>query len=337
MKIYGNIQGGESSTGHVSNMRISYSGGTLKIVGYDGNDLSTTNPGFVSINYGTGFAKDLVFTSSPSFDDDANADSDFIVTSGVDIDFHSTHGRAWGDDAPFFLYATYDTSDNPHIFLSPNPALSSTSSGSGVVSYWKFGGSSQGKNTCFYLASSVTAANLTSRPCVRIGSIGMTKTSSDDWTVTGYNGDGWGIGRFPHTREFTLPSGQGGASVSAYTTSTGPTWSTNRVRYKINEQGYIYQTGTHVGTCTNGSGTSTTGFALPYSPALVETSVIKYGNGQIRYGGAVVPQNAPYISASNQFVQIDYQTSLTSQSDAVNNGWSGGSDNCFYTLFYPAF
>jgi hypothetical protein len=70
MKIYGDLDYfGANIPGHISNMRLIYASGRLKLVGYDGNDLSSTNPGSVTVVRGI-TTKTLNFTSSPLFDDD---------------------------------------------------------------------------------------------------------------------------------------------------------------------------------------------------------------------------------------------------------------------------
>jgi len=233
MKRYGKIDfAGANIAGYVSNMKLSYSSGRLKIVGYDGNDLSATNPAYVTINHGT-TAKNLVFTSSPLFDDDTAATSDF---SGTNIHFHTTTTVAWSNDLPFFIYTTYDTSDNPLIFISPCPNHSVVPA-SAYISYHNTAGGTQDKYTCFFLASALTPANVAGQPCIRIGGITMTKVvTTDDWTVVTYQTNHAGIGGDLSKRKFDMVTGHFGAATGGYMRDNGgtaPAFSAQHYIYKI--------------------------------------------------------------------------------------------------------
>jgi len=315
------------STDFVSNMKLDYTSGRLKIVGVDGNDLSSSNPAYVNIPYGTTFKK-LTFTTSPFFDDDTAAPSDIAGSY-----FHTFTARAWGDDCPFFVYAVYDTSDNPFIFISPAPNLKSISSNANRISYHGTVGSIQDKYTVFILSDTVTVGNLTSQPCVRIGSIAMTKAvTTNDWTVTGHSVDGYGIGAFPHNRIFTLPAGQGSAGLSnIYTRGNGPSWSDTIAKYKITEDGICLYMFRGRGACTNGSDTVASGVATPYSnetPVTAAHGTFVYGgSGRIGY---------VYHDASSQFMFLVYYTAFTSSTNPINNGW-GSSDSIQFSVTYNAF
>lgn len=265
MKFFGKIENaGSNFTPHISNMRLSYSGGTFKIVGADGNDLSATNPATITINYGITF-KNLVFTSSPLFDDDAAATSDiagFYTFTDTAV--------AWGNDCPFFIYATYDTSDNPFIFISACPNLESISSNSNRISYHNTIGSVQDKYSIFVLSSSLTPANLAGQPCIRIGAIAMTKSASDDWTVTGYSNDGYGIGRFAENRAFLFPTGQIGAASGRYMPANGgtpPSFTTQSIYFKhLGITGLVHlQINLDGDGGTDGSGAVAAQIAVPFS------------------------------------------------------------------------
>lgn len=321
--------------GHVSNMKLSYSAGQLKLVGYNGSDLSASNPGSVTVTRGT-TTKVLTFTSSPLFDDDTAATSDI-----AGVYFHTTAAIAWNQDCPFFIYATYDTSDTPYIFISPCPNLSSISSSSARISYHNTVGGTQDKYSVFVWSSSVTPANLVSQPCVRIGSIAMTKViTTDDWTVTGSNGDHYGIGGDATKRTYTFPTGQFGAVSGQFVLNNGgtaPGFSTLLYRYKVHTDGLVTaQCFLEVSNGTDGSGSNTFTITIPYSfdgngetPNYSNTA--RVGFTSTDYMCQIVPShgaNTAFFAAT-----VPLGTLVAIQ----NNNFIAGSRRVFFEAQYIAF
>lgn len=274
----------------MSNLGFTYSSNQFKITDVSGTDLSSDNPGWVTLPSTTaGQMVTLKTTDATHLFDDAGAATSDIAGE----EFGVTSGRAWGNSRPFFLYAVNadDTDANMAFAISPNPAASNSPTSNYIGYHGNPATNTDDKNFFFLTSSNVTATH-DDKPCVCIGSFTMTMDAADDWTVDTLDDEWDGLGRFQEGRWFDMPTGQMGAvSGEFFDSSDAPTWATYSsivFKYKLNRDGRvnIHFTTTNAGNCTNGISGGATKLVLPYafySGSSASTYIVV---GVVRYGGA---------------------------------------------------
>lgn len=230
--------------GTVVNGAFSYSAGTFSVVGADGNALSASNKLKAVVKKSTGAPLVVTFTSSPSFQDDAHAsDSDFVGTGTMS--WGTTAAVAWGSDMPFLLgiCTADDSGTTPVMVIARGPVA--TTGASTNIGYHDNAPSSASQNNVFALTASDVTVSHANRPITWIGSFRMTKSASDDWTVTALDyGDG--INNFYNfgTREYDMPTGQNGATSGKFFANNGgtaPTYTAiNVYKYSISMDGQVF-------------------------------------------------------------------------------------------------
>lgn len=324
----------------VYNVGLSLSAGRLKIVQADGTDFGTSpeDKGYVIMPHATltsGNNVKLDITTANNYFDDASATSDIIGE-----EFDTTAGTAWGNGRPFFLYAcngdnTGDTnSTGLKFFISPDPTLTKTSSSSNDLGYHGNPASTASDSSCFFLTSTDVTSTHTSKPCILIGSVAMTKDASDDWTVDAL-GENYGIGIYPWHVMFVMPAAQMGAGAGKYTTGNGPSWSSTIYRYKLGLNGQVSLLMKMSGTCTNGSDSNSCAFAAPYVSQQITANLNSHGHAPLEinnvyYGGlAAIAHNSstfsPVVNVSGVITTV------------ANNSWAQSDDFIDATLSYQAF
>jgi hypothetical protein len=261
---------GANTPGWVSNLGLSYSGGTLKITDIDGNDLSASNPGWVTVpraDNSTGAELRYVtlkVTDATHLFEDAAGASDI-----VGVNFESTTSVAWGDKRPFFLYAVNsDDSDSGLAFgISLCPTYS-RSPATSLISYHGNPPSTDNLFGMFFLTDTDVTATHDQKGCAVIGGIAMVKDTSDDWTVTLDDAD-LKQGIIPRPFEgyqFRFPTGQHTATAGSHVYSHDWTFTSPEFKYSINMDGRC-----HIDTTLNvlSAGTTSTDcrVVLPYKPS----------------------------------------------------------------------
>jgi len=245
--------------GRTENLGISYSGSTFSITSGDGSALSTTNPGYVTLNSGTaGRLVRAKVTANQTFVDSTGSSTIIGNLFGL------TTGIAYTADLPFFIYAVLDNTDAnvafmvsryPNITLSP-VAAKIGQSGSAIAD-------TQGS---MFSLKAITAANYASTPAVAIGSFRMRMNASDDWAVQSLTSND-GMGRFQEGNAFTMSAGQFGAASGKYFLDNGgtaPSFSTNNISWQIDRFNRLFFFG-NFSNATAGVGAVNCKFALPYS------------------------------------------------------------------------
>lgn len=316
----------------IINMKFTYNAGTFSITGVNGNAFSSTNIGRINFQRGT-FSDTIMFTSAQSFNDDSFAGTSDIINNW----FGLTNGIAYNEDFPMYVYATKDTLGNPFTFLNMAPNLGSVSADVNRVSYKGTPGSTQDKFTSFFLASSVTPANVAGQPCFRIGAIPARKSAANDITIQSMNTDDYGVGQSPKFRQFLFPTGQGGAATSKYTGTNGPSWSNQQVYFSLGDDGYMDIDGTFSGTCTNGTDGVATRLYVPIgynsgnSSSIIGITPTIHSYG----GGSRISQS--YMQYGTQYFLARYFSAFPGDSSCVNNGWSNAADAFHLHARYKAF
>lgn len=255
------------------NLAFVKSGGTVKAIGKDGNDLSPSNPAYVTVQsrYSPGKLITFKVQKTHSFIDDDGA-SDIVGE-----EFGTKAGTAWTPVRPFYIYVinTDDSENGIYFALSPNPTRKNLPTSSSLISLKGTPGASATDFNFFVWAttSEITASALTQMPCHRIGGLRMVKSTSDDWTVQTFSAGIDGIRENPYDgRTWDWLAGQavGTQTNSFFVVANAPTWATPaniRAKYITYNNGkvlYHFDTFT-AGNATNGSGAVLTTLALPYS------------------------------------------------------------------------
>jgi len=246
------------------NLGITYASSVLSVTGADGTALSATNPGYVTLQSKSspGELITIEITADQGFIDDTGA-SEIIGNN-----FGTVAAVAWANAMPFYIYAVLNDDEDAIAFMisrSPGYSFSYLTTGIGTPS--NAIADTQGSMFSF---DNITVTEYDVNPCVMIGSIRMTKTTSDDWTVAALaNTDG--IGRFNEETAFAMPSGTQNASAGKYMLENGgtaPVFTTNIYTYTVDSQ-----SGEVLGTVnlssdggTDGVGAVSAQIILPYLP-----------------------------------------------------------------------
>ena len=260
------------------NLGITYSGSILSITAADGSALSATNPGYVTVqsksNPGTLITIEI--TANQGFIDDTGA-SEIIGNN-----FGTVAGVAWSSVMPFYIYAVINNSEDAIAFtLSRCPGYSFSAITANFGTPSSAVADTQGSMFSF---DNITVTDYDVNPCVMIGSIRMTKTTLDDWTVAALSIFD-GIGRFQEEVAFDMPSGTQNASSGKFLLENGgtaPVFSTNDYTYIVDaHSGQVYLTVNLSGDGgTDGSGAVSVKMIIPYLP--------KYGSALPFNGQALV-------------------------------------------------
>lgn len=229
--IWGNMT--PAPAAGVTNLGLTYAGGTLTVCSASTAALGASNPGSVSITSAVTSGKIVTIpvTSNQSFIDDAGASTIINNTFGV------TTGVAWDNDMPFYLYAVIKSDDADILFaISRIPHATSAPAAGKFAKTGSALGTTQGS---FFAFGDPTIADYAGQPCTCIGSFRMRKVAAaDDWTVQTL-GDTDGIGQFQENVTFAFPAGQMGAA-SQYMRNNGgtaPVFSSTNYYYTIEKSG----------------------------------------------------------------------------------------------------
>lgn len=235
--------------GMTENLQIYYSSPTITIKGANGNDLSSTNPGYVVIRDSSGNLKVHEITSNFTFQDASGTGEVTGNEFGVNLDAISTN------DVPFFLYFGVDDNDeNPVPFISRFPTKTILPATTAIGTPSSAIADSDGDVWCF---DSITVANYDGNPCDLVGSFRMSQTGTFDWTCTSITEQD-GFGEYQEGISFTwLPVFQGDGTAGSFT------YSSRSGFYSFLKNGYVVYGGD---ATTNGSSGSPTGFMTAIAP-----------------------------------------------------------------------
>lgn len=223
-----------------NNLGLFYSAGTATIKGADGNNLSATNPGYVTIrsNVTDGVLVTYEMTSNKSFDDSA----------GTSVFAGSLFGFLTGDNSntyisgteavPFFLYAALDSNDENLIFFTSGiPGYTNVSS---TVFYNAASGSADLEWHQLALEN-VTVGNYQGNNAQLVGSFQMNINGLDDWTIDSVDSAAVGFGRYAQT-SYGIPLGCKGAAANSIFLDNGgtaPTVTSGVLNYTMSIQGFM--------------------------------------------------------------------------------------------------
>lgn len=272
------------------NIGFALSAGTFTIKGSDGNDLSTTNPGFITIwsreATTPGQLKTIKLTSNVSFDD-ASAAGGSELTGNL---FGTTTGVAYGNDMPFWIKAVLNDDEDAVAFMLTRNGMGLTAPAAANIGapddavadaqndYWAF--------------DNLDETLYNGNPAMPIGSIYMQKDSSDDWTVQGLHASASGVNfasnfvGFNFSENFVMPASHFGATSGKFFIDgggTAPTFTTEKVRYQLNGSQTVNMWFHFTGnTATDGSGAQDLTFVAPYTARGVDTNnTFIAGSGQL--------------------------------------------------------
>ncbi len=229
-----------------ANIGIKLDTGVFTIVGANGQFLSASNPGYVTLHSNTiigGFITyKLTFASlaaSPNFHDNSSGTSTIAGnTFGLDNNVNCAN------TVPFFLYAVSKSDDTDVKFMISRYPNSMISPVAGKIA--QTGLTTQG--SFFTFDGTIVAADYASTNCTCLGAFRMTKvaTNANDWTVTALAASE-GIGNFFEGGQFAWPLGFFGADPNSLfrpNGGTAPIYNDNAIAYSVGrdnvvEVGYV--------------------------------------------------------------------------------------------------
>lgn len=304
----------------VVNLGCSLAAGVFTMHGEDGTALSATNPAWVNIPSRThGLHKRIKVTANQSFNDDAHASSDMVGNL-----FGTTASVAWASAKPFYLYACLNDSENAVVFaVSPLPHLTTVPATSALG---KTGSAAADAEISMYLMGNPTVGDYDGNPCVCIGSIQMTKTTSDDWTVAALT-ETDGIGRFNERTIFAMVVGQKGAAAGKFfgdNGGTAPHFSSSTYNYMVSRDGKCRCWYGHNQTSfTSGAGAVSMVMPNPFTSAI---------SAETQLGGGSIQPNSYNDYCS---VHVGSSTSVVfyrpiNNAYAQNGAWTTGTNTKLY-------
>lgn len=325
---------GAYQAGWICNLGMSLSAGTFSICAADGSALSTTNPGYACLPSTTnGLLTILKLTANKSFTDDAHAvDSDIIGEN-----FGSTTGVAWGNDCPFAVYlVNKDNTDAGFtVSISRNPCCTKLPASTNNIAVKDGGAAASNSQTNHFLFETANTG-YASAPCVRLGTIRMQKSASNDWTVQTLTADD-GVGRFQEDKQFTMPFNQNGAAAGTYMLPNGgtaATFATNVLTYYLDRTGqcraYIFATGN---TATDGAGAVTTFLSLPFTSPDANQVSGGIASVQTTGAGAILTLTMSAISTNTS----NWSFMLDSGGYIQNANFADGNRTIVGCVIYQAF
>lgn len=219
-----------------SNLGLFYSSPVATIKGADGNDLSESNPGFLTIRSNVTPGKLITYKMTSNFT--------FQDAGGTSVFAGSLFGMSTGDTTTderaivFYLYAVGNATDTDFTFIvNRYPAVSSSVNGSGQT--LKDAGSGEADTFANTMALEVLGGSLSSFSGTRatnIGSFSANINGSNDWVINAVAGT-VGIGKFNGLNNRVHSRGIMGQAANSYFLANGgtpPTAATaNEYLYRI--------------------------------------------------------------------------------------------------------
>lgn len=270
------------------NISFIYNSGFFEVADSEGNPMSQTNVGFVTLwsNIVASTLVQVPVYSNRGFRDSTSSDGSDIAGNL----FGTTNNIDWSSDMPWFLYAVLSTSgDSVGFAISRNPTLniSPAVANSGTIGLT----TAATQSGFYYLARDHSGNNViptspggtptdfvtlyAQQPCLRLGAFRMQKTgtTANDWTVQSLSiSGGDGMNRTHENTVFTLPTGVNGATAGSFfinTSTTVPVFGTQIVTYVLDMSGYM-RVQYYCDACsTAGVGATDLQGVLPYTNSTV--------------------------------------------------------------------
>ena len=329
----------------VSNLGISYSGGTFTVHGYDGTALSASNPATIWMNPNTGASaggqlKKYTLTANQTFQDDAGT-SDIVGNL-----FGTTTSVAWGLEMPMYLYAVANndpgTNSEPEVAIClcrvphrvGSPLVGTIGDPSSAVA---------DTDASMWSIQDITEADYASQPCLCIGSIRMTKSASDDWTVQTVSTVVDGIGRFQERGVFSMVQNQNGASASAISSSVGgdtlPTFANVGAVYQITKEGLVQYLWNFNAVSGAGVGTGNLRVHIPLSFRYVSARFCQSGYVHFDSTNSDYDTGVPYANIGTSafyYVNIIKSGANTAAFSPPDFTTSPQINNGSFVITYPA-
>jgi len=181
-----------SAVGSTYNLRLSFDGTNLSMNTYSDNTPSSSNPAYVVTRSKAVAGKAVLQTITSA--------NTFAQTGLLNNLFGTVGGTAWSSAMPMFVYCVTDDTDAnpvfaisrvPHLVISPTVANSGSPSSSTADVDQAF----------FYFNAGTVLANYDQNPCVCLGSLEMSKSALDAWTISTVHP----LGDFRSQTKYTFP------------------------------------------------------------------------------------------------------------------------------------
>jgi len=227
ISVNGNIKTNLTNGIGCHNLGLFYSSPTATIKGADNNNLSATNPAYITTksNVTPGKLITTAITSNVTFAD----------AGGASVFAGSLFGFLTGDDSStvttettvltgisFFIYAMLDSNDaNPVFSISPVPTIKIPKDGSAILANAASGSADNPYDSM--TLTSVTTANYESSNVTLVGTFQANINGSDDWTITSVSPTSFfGFGQFS-MEGFGIPFGCSSAASGSLFIDNGGT------------------------------------------------------------------------------------------------------------------
>lgn len=327
------------STSDIKNLALTQAAGVHTLKGGDGSTaLSSTNKAFIPVSSVTaGKIYEMPVTSNIVIND-----IDSGVSNLIGIKFGINESYDWDEDMNWYIgvankseSAITGVDGASCYFLTRNFAMDKTPVAANIG---KFGTNpaTDDETSIVLCGTGYTTSGYENLPCRIIGSF-RTKyiAGSTDWRIQtlAYTD---GINKFNLYNQRTMPDSQNGAGSGKFSLGNGPSWSTNEYYYYTTESGFCIAQINLRGTCTNGSGTSSTYISLPFKAMSSMQARTCSMDGQITYGSTTLLTTFTISNNESAFFMPRW-TAITTQANAQNNGWSNAADTISVTLIYKIF
>lgn len=274
----------------VQNLSFIYSSGFFQVCDAFGNNLSTTNPAYVTLqsNVTDCTLVQVPIYSNLGFRDSSSGSGSDIAGNlfGTQDDNVVVPPRGWTEDMPWLLYAVLSTSGDSIGFAvtrSPSSVKAPAVADCGTIglstadqpySFYFLARDSSGNNIIPTATPGGTPTDYVTlfaeQPCLRLGAFRVRKVAStaNDWTVQTLNyvkGDG--VGKTHASTLFNFPTGVNGADNNNFINPVGggtaPTFTNYAAFYQISESGFVRAEYTMLGCTGAGVGAVPIYYSLP--------------------------------------------------------------------------
>jgi hypothetical protein len=274
----------------VQNLSFIYDSGFFQVCDAFGNNLSTSNPAFVTLqsNVTNCTLVQVPIYANLGFRDSTSGSGSDIAGNlfGTQDDSVVVPPRGWTEDMPWFLYAVLSTGgDSIGFAVSRSPIAVQAPA---VADCGTIGLTTADVNYSFYFLARDSSGNnviptatpggtptdyvtlFAEQPCLRLGAFRTRKVAStaNDWTVQALDyvkGDG--VGKTHASTIFNFPVGVNGANDGTYINpvdgGTPPTFTTYTSKYQLLETGIVNAKYSLLTCLVGGVGAFTIYYALP--------------------------------------------------------------------------
>lgn len=323
----GEILGGQTQQGAISNCGTNYTSGTYTIRTRDGSNISATDPCLISVRSDSTGQTDIArFIANVTATDGAASQTDGN-TWGIQA------ATIWSNPMPFFI-GVIDSGTNNFFTFSRLPIRQSGTVGQ-ICQLTDTSCDEQGD--VMIVTTGLTLASYTNKPITQVGWFRGTHAAADNWTFS--ESVNTGFNDYYEKELFDFPPAQMGGASGSHLVCTGgtvPIFNIDVFKYKVSKGGEITNfVGLQSdGGAQDGVGAFTMNLTTPFD-LVITSPVLDTIVGMFRETDPTNTAQNLTAYMANGLSQVDFRenaaTTLLQCGDFIN-----GDRNLYGTFIFPA-